>query len=134
MTTNKPSTFRYYPIKKSDLGLLRAYKKELEDFREARQKLAAEFEERVQQLASYHTSNFRSMWWRLATEVGLDPEETWGSPEYQVEIKYLDEGFGALLYIPQVSDPFGVGGTPRIAAGEPEEFSSDIPDDKTTRH
>jgi hypothetical protein len=126
MKNKKPSTFRYYPIEEPDLGVLRAYKVELDQFRAAREALAVEFEERIQKLSAHHTSNFRSMWWQLSESVGLDPEQTWGSPEYQVEVKYLDNGFGALLYIPQAASILGMGGI-----NEPDDG---IPDDKVTRH
>ena len=42
---------------------------------------------------------------RLAATVGLDPEKTWGTAEYQLETRYIDDGFGAILYIPQAPNP-----------------------------
>ena len=73
------------------------------------------------------------MWRRPAASVGLDPENTWGSHEYQIEARYLDDGFGAILYMPRHTNP-----ARDMLRGEPvtevENPETDIPDDETTRH
>ena len=130
-TTNKrPSTFRYYPLEPQHIPLLKAYKAELEAFREAREKLAAEFEERIQQLGEHHTSNYRSLSHELATAVGVDPEDSWGSPEYHVEMRYLENGFGAVTYTPP--QPHSLSSL--MGGRSVEELVINEPDDKVTRH
>ena len=109
-----------------------AYKAELEALVDDRQKLEQEYAERAQKQAEYHQANLRAMWQRLAAMVGLDPEKTWGSPEYQIEARYLDDGFGALLYIPRHTNPMRemLGGEP---VAQPEDPAMDVPPDDTTR-
>jgi hypothetical protein len=82
--------------------LLKAYRDELDVLSVNHIKLHQEFQERSDVMHQHHQSNLRSMWARLSAMVGLDPEKTWGNPEYQIESRYLNDGFGALLYIPQI--------------------------------
>ena len=125
--------FRYYKVEGSSLEILRAYKAELEALVEGRKKLELEFAERANQQSDYHKSNLRSMWQRLVASVGLDPNTTWGSPEYQVEVRYLDDGFGAILYTPRHANPLRemLGDEP---VGQPSNPAIDIPPKGTTRH
>ena len=88
--TNEPPKFRYYKVEGPALEILRAYRAELTVLIDDREKLETEFAERAQQQGEYHQANLRTMWRRLAASVGLDPENTWGSPEYQIEARYLD--------------------------------------------
>ncbi len=126
-------TFRYYKIEGDALEVLRAYRAELEAMVADHEKLETEFAERAQQQVEYHQANLRSMWHRLAASVGLDPDNTWGSPEYQIEARYTEDGFGALLYIPRHTNPLRdmLAGEP---VAKPENPETDVPDDKTTRH
>ena len=125
--------FRYYKVEGPALEILRAYRAELTALIDDRQKLEEEFAERAQQQGEYHQENLRAMWRRLAASVGLDPEKTWGSPEFQIEARYLDDGFGAILYMPRHTNP-----ARDMLRGEPitevENPETDIPNDETTRH
>ena len=125
--------FRYYKIEGSNLEILKAYKAELDVMVEDRMKLEQEFATRVQQQTEYHQSNLRTMWRRMAASVGLDPDSTWGSPEYQIEARYINDGFGALLYMPRHINPLRdmLGGEP---VAEPQNPETDIPPESTTRH
>lgn len=125
--------FRYYKIEGPALEILKAYKAELDALIEDRQALEQEYMERVQQQAEYHQSNLRTMWRRMAAHVGLDPDNTWGSPEYQIEARYLDDGFGALLYMPRHTNPLRgmLSGEP---VAPPSDPAMDIPPDDITRH
>jgi hypothetical protein len=129
----EPPKFRYYKIEGPILEILKAYKAELGVMAEERMKLEQEYMERARQQSEYHQANLHIMWRRMAASVGLDPDTTWGSPEYQIEARYIDDGFGALLYVPRHTNPLRdmLGGEP---VAEPQNPETDIPDDKTTRH
>ena len=130
---NEEPKFRYYKIEGENLDLLRAYKTELEALVEDRDKLEKEFEVRAEITAKHHHGNLRALWQRLAASVGLDPDATWGSPEYQIEARYVDSGFGALLYMPREVNPLKalLGGEP---VGQPSDPATDIPGKDITRH
>ena len=125
--------FRYYKLEGDALEILRAYKAELDALVADREKLEMEFAERAQQQAEYHQANLRSMWRRLSASVGLDPDNTWGSPEFQIESRYLDDGFGAILYMPRHTNPLRQALEGEAVAG-PENPETDIPPKDTTRH
>ena len=133
MNNSEPPEFRYYRVEGPGLELLRAYRAELEALVNDRNNLEQEFAERVQQQAEYHQANLRGMWRRLSASVGLDPDKTWGSPEYQIEARYLDDGFGAILYMPRHLNP-----ARDLLQGEPvtppEDPEMDIPPEEITRH
>ena len=126
-------TFRYYKIEGDALELLRSYKNELDALVADRTALEAEFAERAQQQGEYHQANLRALWRRMAASVGLDPETTWGSPEFQIETRYLDHGFGALLYMPMSANPLHslLGGEPATPLADP---ATDPPPKDTTVH
>lgn len=130
---NAEPKFRYYPVKDPFLEVLRAYQGELDATIDDRDKLEAEFAERARQQAEYHQANLRSMWRRLSASVGLDPDLTWGSPEYQIEARYLDDGFGAILYVPRHENPLQ-GMLRGIPVGQPSDPAIDIPPKEVTRH
>lgn len=132
MTDSQPQ-FRYYKVEGEGFELLKAYSNELKLMAADRDRLAREFEERAQKQAESHHVNLRSIWFRLAASVGLDPEKTWGSAEYQIEARYLDEGFGALLYTPRHTNPMqqALEGQPIAPREDPE---TEVPDETETRH
>lgn len=101
--TEKPKAakFRYFPCTGSALDLLRAYQDELDLLSANHVKLHQEFQERSEAMHLHHQGNLKSMWQRLSAMVGLDPEKTWGNQEYQIEARYLNDGFGAILYLPK---------------------------------
>lgn len=93
--------FKYFKCNEGPaLELLKAYQDELTLLSAGHVKLHREFQERADALQMHHQGNLRSMWMRLSALVGLDPEKTWGNPEYQIEARYLEDGFGALLFTP----------------------------------
>jgi len=115
----------YYAVKGPALELMREYKKELDQLIAGRIALNREFTERIDQLGTNHNKTMRAIWQRMSAMVGLDPETTWGNPAYQVEVRYLKDGFGAITYI----RPPDVDGAPQ-APSNPRDH---IPDD-ATRH
>ncbi len=131
--SQEPPKFRYYKIEGPVLEILAAYKTELDALVEDRQKLEQEFAERVEQQAMYHQANLRSMWRRMSASVGLDPDKTWGSPEYQIEARYLEHGFGAILFMPRHTNPMR-GALEGVPIGESSSPETDVPPEDTTRH
>jgi hypothetical protein len=131
--SQEPPKFQYYKVEGDGLELLKAYKAELEALVDDRQRLEKEFAERAEQQAEYHQANLRAMWRRLSASVGLDPDTTWGSPEFQIEARYIDDGFGAILYMPRHTNPLRdmLGGEP---VGQPQDPATDVPPKDTTRH
>lgn len=132
---NHEPTFRYYKVEGEALELLRAYKGELDALTDDRLNLEKEFAERAQKQMEYRQANLRTMWRRLAASVGLDPNTTWGDTNYQVEARYLDDGFGAVLYVPSPPNPLqellGVSDKPEDTPGDP---ALALPPKGTTRH
>ncbi len=124
--------FRYFRCEDTAFELLKAYQNELELLSSNHVKLHMEFQERAEAMQQHHQSNLRSMWARLSAMVGLDPEKTWGNPEYQIEARYLKDGFGAILFIPQ---PRGtalqelLGGAPELI--EEDDLTQETAPDKT---
>lgn len=130
---NEPPKFRYYKIEGEALEIVRAYKAELDMLIDDRQKLGTEFSERLRGLEGYHQSNMCSMWRRLSASVGLDPDKTWGSPEYQLETRYIGSGFGAILFVPRHTNPLqGMLGNEPM--GQPSDPETDLPPDDITVH
>lgn len=130
---SQPPQFRYYKIEGPALEILKAYKAELDALVNDRMKLEQEFNERADQQAVYHQANLRSLWRPMAASVGLDPDKTWGSPEYQIESRYLEHGFGAILYVPRHTNQLreALEGVP---VAEPSSPETDVPPEDTTRH
>ncbi len=127
------STFRYYQLEGEGLELLREYREGLDALVGARERLEAEYAERINKLNAAHQAKLRDMWYRMSAMVGLDPNKTWGSQEYQIETRYIADGFGAILYMPRRNNPF-FQGPAEEAETTREDPEIDIPDDKTTRH
>lgn len=127
------SNFRYYRLDGDGLEILKAYKAELDALIEDRKTLEQEFVEAIQTQGEYHQAKLRSLWRRMAASVGLDPDNTWGSPEFQIETRFIGDGFGAILYTPRPENPMArlLGDVP---VGEEQNPETDIPDDETTRH
>ncbi len=82
------------------LDILRAYDDEVQSLIEDHDTLHKEFNERATKQKKVHESRLYELWTDIAMRLGLDPEKTWRSPEYQVETSYLREGFGAIVYTP----------------------------------
>lgn len=127
-------TFRYYKVEGAALELVRAYKNEIDAMLADRAALEKEFAERAKQHGEYHQANLRTLWQRMSASVGLDPETTWGSPEFQVETRYLDDGFGAILYMPMNPNPLRDLLSGDAAAAHPSDPTTDIPSKDTKVH
>lgn len=98
-------TFQYFKCEGDAFEILKAYTAELKILAEGQMELHMEFAERSTKLQDHHQSNLRSMWRRMAALVGVDPDASWGKLEYQVEVRYLEDGFGAITFQPTPSHP-----------------------------
>ncbi len=126
---NHDPKFRYFKCEGDALEILKAYKAELEALAESHVKLHDEFNERSTKLQEHHQANLRGLWRRMAALVGLDPDKTWGKPEYQIEARYLADGFGAITFAPQLPHPLQelLGGDP---VEQPEDPTMETAPDK----
>ena len=125
--------FRYYRLEGDGLEILKAYRAELDALIDDRDALEREFAERAEQDAAYHQAKLRGLWRRMSATVGLDPDNTWGSPEFGIETRFLAEGFGALTYTPRSDNPMArmLGNMP---IGEPADPETDLPPEGTKVH
>ena len=126
--------FAYYQVKGPALEVLRMYKEELEALQRGRIKLEEEFAARAKTQMEGHQGKLYKLWRQLAMSVGLDPDKTWGRPEYQIEVRYLKDGFGALLYSPRDANPINQllgADSADLSDGDPALL---VPSKDTTRH
>ena len=108
MTDNpKPKReFQFFPCKGEALILLRAYDDRMKQMVEDRAKIVEEFDKKAKEVMGVHQASLRETWRRMSALVGLDPDATWGNGEYQPEVRYLAEGFGAITFTPTPRSPF----------------------------
>ena len=109
------SNFHYYPCEGEALDLLRAYRDEMDAMINDHSVLQEDFNARAKAQADAHKANLREMWRRLSAMVGLDPDQTWGNPDFQIEARYVDDGFGAITFEPSVHPLSGM--TPGVQTG-----------------
>lgn len=129
--TDKPKPkpkFQFFPCKGEAMILLRAYNDGMDQMLADRTKLVEEFDQKMKDVMDRHQASLREIWRRMSALVGLDPNVTWGNNEYQPEVRYLEEGFGAITYTPtqmsSFAEAFGGGG-----GSEPSEpVETEAPD------
>jgi len=120
MSSQTDKSFKYFPLTGEALELLATFRSELSAGEEEQMALHTELQQRSEVMLLSRNAKMRELWIRMAASVGLDPESTFTSPNYGIEARYLDQGFGALTYkkvvhpyaealgIPQEEDPAAV--------------------------
>lgn len=98
MSSQTDKSFQYFPLKGEALALLAAFRSELSAGEEEQRALHVELQQRSDTMLQLRNAKMREMWIRMAASVGLDPDHTFTSPNYGIEARYIDEGFGALTY------------------------------------
>lgn len=83
-----------------------AYKAEITALVQNHENLQKDFNDRAVALKVQHEAKLHSLWVTMVMRLGLDPVKTWQNPEYQVETRYLPDGFGAVVYEPIPDSPF----------------------------
>lgn len=105
--TPKPKPkFQFFPCKGEAMVLLRAYNAGMDQMIADRAKVVEDFDKEMKNVMDVHQANLRDIWRRMSAMVGLDPDVTWGNNEYQPEVRYLEEGFGAINFTPTQMSPF----------------------------
>ena len=93
----------YFVCEGPALDALRAYRDEIDLLVANHKKLQEDFNNRALEQKKVHEAKLHDLWVAMVLRVGLDPVKTWQNAEYQVETRYLKEGFGAIVYEP-ISD------------------------------
>lgn len=106
MTDKSDPQFKYFPCTGESLSLLRQYDIDMNQMVTDRANLVKEFEKKMKTVLDTHQASLRETWRRLSAMVGLDPDVTWGNNEYQPEVRYLDDGFGAITFTPNMGHSF----------------------------
>lgn len=94
---------KYFVLSGEALDLLKEFNEVLTENIEGTKKLQEEFESRSQQMHTKHNAELRALWFKMAPLVGLDAEATWHDRSYSVDTRYIDEGFGTIVFSPQAS-------------------------------
>lgn len=97
---------QYFVCKDEALILLRKYHDGMEQMVVDRTKLFEEYDKKMAGILDSHQAKLREIWRRMSAMVGLDPDVTWGNNEYQPEIRFLKDGFGAIIFTPSPVSPF----------------------------
>ena len=91
---------RYFKCEGESFDLLCRYKRQLDSMALAHVRLQKEMAERQRKSNEHFSSILNTIWERMTALIGLVPKVSWGNPEYQLETRYIDDGFGAILYNP----------------------------------
>lgn len=115
--------FKFYPCMDEALELLKKYNKRLSALNEKQGSLDKEYREKFlanQKEAFVELSN---TWRVMAALAGIDPNTiSFSNPDYSIETKYLDQGFGGINYMPRQPNPF------EAMRGEDDEPDDPTPD------
>lgn len=125
---NQPKTY-FFRLEDDALDTLRAYKKELDAMVSDKMHLQQRFKDEIDEMVQFRHIRLQHMWYQMAVAAGLPPETTWGSPEYGIEIRYLNENFGGLIHVPNSQAVQG-----QVAKDDAETTSQQTPPTGTTVH
>lgn len=107
----------YFVCKGPAFDALVAYKAEIDALVSDHENLQKDFNDRAVKLKTEHEGKLHDLWKTMAMRLGLDHVKTWQNPEYQVETRYITDGFGAVVYEPMPDHPFAAG----MGIGKEEE-------------
>lgn len=96
----------YFVCKGPAFEALVAYKAEITALVDDHTALQKEFNDLAVGLKDKHEAKLHDLWVTMVMRLGLDPVKTWQNPEYQVETRYIPDGFGAVVYEPIPDSPF----------------------------
>lgn len=97
--------FKSYPLTGEALELAKAYAKEIDLNHQEINEIQREAQERATAATEARRAKMRELWVRMAASVGLDPDTTWDSQQWGADVRYLDHGFGAIVYYPPQPNP-----------------------------
>ncbi len=113
---NKLTEAKYFRCKGAALKALRDYKNEIDALVEEHDTLAKKFHDIAIKQKEVREAKLFELWNVLMMHMGLDPNKTWQNAEYQIETRYIDEGFGAIVYEPKPGNPLAT-----LLSQQPEE-------------
>lgn len=98
--------FKFYPCTGEALELLKKYNEGLIRLHKTQAALQKEYQEKLMENQKAAYVELGDIWRPMVAMAGLDPNVTsFSNPDYFIETKYLDDGFGGITYQPQHS-PF----------------------------
>ena len=96
--TTKQSDKDVFVCQGPAFDMLKAYVEAHDLLISDQQKIQKEFAAKALKQREVHEANMHDLWVKMALLAGLDPSLTWLNPAYQVETRYIKEGFGAIVY------------------------------------
>lgn len=100
------SDFKFYPCESEALELLKKYHEGITRLHEKQTVLQKEYSEKLLENQKAAFAELGNLWRPMAAMAGLDPNvSSFSNPDYSVETKYLDKGFGGIVYQPRQRNP-----------------------------
>lgn len=93
--------FRYHALPPEGLKMLRDYVEILDSMRTEVDLLQRQYQDLVDATHARAREELKPLWFQMAALAGIDAEGTWGNPEWTVERRFLEDNFGALIFIRQ---------------------------------
>ena len=115
--------FRYFPLPPEGVELARQYKDVQKGLMDYIEKLQAEYGEKVKAHQVVAQEQLADLWVKIANTVGVDAQESLQNPEWDIETRYINDGFAAILFYPRQPNPL------LEAMGVPQEKEDE--DDKS---
>lgn len=112
--------FKHYPLPPTGLTLLKQFRDETNRMSDSVEALHAEYQARIDACHLHSRKRLRDLWYQIAPLAGVDAEATWNTGGWQVETRYIDSGFGALIYYPRPQHPLAalMGNAPKEEEAE----------------
>jgi len=115
-----PPEFKFYPCENEALEMLKTYNEGYDRLHKKQVALQEEYQEKLLVNQKESFAELGDIWRRMAAIAGIDPSiVSFSNPEYSVETKYLDQGFGGIVYQPQPRNPFLNDGSEEVSDDEP---------------
>ena len=129
MSSQTDKSFKYFPLTGDALELLAAFRSEMSAGEEEQFALREELTKRSETMLMARNAALRELWTRMAASVGIG-SEAFDNPNYGIEARYLDEGFGALTYKQMPTHPLAE----LMGEVAPEDDSPEAVPDKSKLH
>ena len=92
--------FHYHKFDEKDMPLVKEYAAEMKAYSERFRALQKQLESEAQTLTEAHRLVMKRKWAGLMAAVDLDSEQTWSAAEYAIELRFVDDGFAAVVFMP----------------------------------
>lgn len=98
MTDPKKDEAKYFTCIGDALVTLKAYRDEIHAMQADHVAIRERYNTEAEQCRARHDTVLAELWKRLNMLIGLDHTKTWQNPEYQVETRYIEEGYGCVIF------------------------------------